>query len=206
MPASHASQVARGCRSNDREQRAQVPAAAWCGHYTGPSWVTVGPGSLAPCLQQAKKNCQKYAAGNVIPLPKKRSLKITLACFEREGKFHTYCLLQVGFPKIKLLGLTASGHLSINLGNRLVKSQQTWREPLHFTYEIKISSPILTVHQQSLLGPQSSAPWGDVNFFQIKESFFCVSVFRFPHLELISFCILKYKILRLIKALLNVIC
>lgn len=106
------------------EQRAQVLAAAWCRVLLGPMlscyWKRK-PGSL---FTEGSRKCQKHTAGNTIPLPRKRGLKIT-SLLEGEGKFHTSCLLQVGVPKIKLLGLTASGHLSISLGNRLVKSQQT---------------------------------------------------------------------------------
>lgn len=74
-------------------------------------------------------------------------------------------------------------------------------------YSKKVAGLILVVIRiDSLSDPQSAIPVGQIRFLKIKRLLFRVNIFHFPHLEVISWCILEHKILQLIKALLDVIC
>lgn len=84
---------------------------------------------------------------------------------------------------------------------------KSWRaEEARVLYKAnQISTLILVfIKLDSLSNPQSSLPLGDINF--LKGTAFCVNIFHFPHLEVISHCILERTVLQLIKALLDVIC
>lgn len=52
----------------------------------------------------------------------------------------------------------------------------------------------------------SSIPVRDTSVLKMERLAFRANSFRFPHLEVISWCILEHEILQLIKALLDVIC